>query len=153
MEPQWLYYSEVADILSISEDDVKQLIKDERLVSVGNGRARRVTRHSLKLYRALYEHLPPPAPSLITGYVYLIRYGEYHKIGIAKNVRERIVQMQVGLPEVVTIVHTIPTNNMIRAETMLHERYAAYRVRGEWFRLSEDHLDFICSRRAMMFDE
>jgi hypothetical protein len=65
MEPQWLYYSEVADILSISEDDVKQLIKDERLVSVGNGRARRVTRHSLKLYRALYEHLPPPAPSAL----------------------------------------------------------------------------------------
>ena len=75
----------------------------------------------------------------IPGYIYLIasEQGEY-KIGRTRNVRDRYKMIRIHLPFPVSIVHIIKSDDYIKAEIALHARYAAKRLNGEWFRLSEE---------------
>ena len=61
---------------------------------------------------------PKPAQdeSVVTGVVYLIRMGEFHKIGKSNDPGRRVYEL--GL------------------EAYWHRRFAAQRANGEWFRLS-----------------
>lgn len=69
--------------------------------------------------------------------LYLIRgnNGKY-KIGIAKNPKKRLKQLQTGNPELLTIIETYQTNNASKIEKALHNRYSHLRKEGEWFELS-----------------
>ena len=72
------------------------------------------------------------------GKVYLIESKtngcvEY-KIGItSKNVATRLHQMQTGNPATLKIISSYTTNNYIKLETILHNLYKRYNIRGEWF--------------------
>lgn len=65
------------------------------------------------------------------------------KIGRTADPEKRILNFGVHLPFTVGIVHIIPTDNMVQLETMLHRRFASKRVKGEWFILDGDDLDYI----------
>jgi hypothetical protein len=67
------------------------------------------------------------------GYVYIIRAGEYYKIGRAIDVRRRVSQL--SLPFEIDIVHTITVSDMARAERYVHNLMRDKRLRGEWYAL------------------
>ncbi|MBU0491030.1 MAG: GIY-YIG nuclease family protein [Chloroflexi bacterium] len=75
------------------------------------------------------------------GYVYLVQALEIadrrFKIGRGKNPKKRLQGLQSGSPVRLVIALTIPTDHMGRLEKGLHARFAAQRLHGEWFRLSE----------------
>jgi len=72
------------------------------------------------------------------GYVYLMKSGDdKYKIGIAKNLTLRLAQLQTGNPEILQLIHSFPSSNAKDSETRLHNKYAEYRVRNEWFLLPE----------------
>ena len=77
------------------------------------------------------------------GWVYLIRSGrsDYYKIGLAKDPKVRLHQLQVGNPEELSIVHTIECEDVVEVEDGLHNRFVRQHHRGEWYRLSAEDVE------------
>lgn len=81
------------------------------------------------------------------GYVYLMRGDRWHKIGRCQNPADRLAGM-TRLPFPVSLVCTIPTDNMNALEKQLHQRYAAQRTNGEWFLLTDEQVAEIVAMSA-----
>ena len=74
--------------------------------------------------------------SVVTGVVYLIRMGEFHKIGKSNDAGRRNYELGLRLPEKHDVVHVIDTDDPSGIEAYWHRRFASQRANGEWFRLS-----------------
>jgi Meiotically Up-regulated Gene 113 (MUG113) protein len=73
------------------------------------------------------------------GVVYLIQ-GEGMtaiKIGHGTDATTRLKQFQIGCPVLLKIIREIPSTDCAKLERTLHQRYKAYKVRGEWFELPD----------------
>lgn len=81
------------------------------------------------------------APDRI-GFIYLARNerNQLIKIGFSKNPKTRESTLQSEEPEV-RIIRT--RSGTLKEEREIHFRFSTQRVRGEWFRLSEDDIDSI----------
>lgn len=88
-----------------------------------------------------------PKPKVLRGYVYLLKMvnGDYYKIGRTKNYQNRLETFGVKLPFSVEYEYIIQTKDMYALESELHQRFAAKRVNGEWFALSQVDIDYIKS--------
>lgn len=74
--------------------------------------------------------------------VYFIGYdGGPIKIGHSVNPTARLVDLQMGSHEDLRILATMPGG--LRKERELHRRFAAHRLRGEWFSPVEEVLEFV----------
>lgn len=84
--------------------------------------------------------------NLSFGYVYVIESSDgLFKIGHSKNnPHKRLIALQIGSPHRLSIAFTLRTPFYVEIERDLHKRYAAKRVRGEWFALEEN--DFLYMR-------
>jgi len=85
-----------------------------------------------------------PAPHL--GYVYFIRTTEAIKIGYTKNTPSRFSNLQTSNPE--TLVFLGATRGTKEDERDLHQMFCHLQIRGEWFRVEEELLDYIKSALA-----
>lgn len=74
------------------------------------------------------------------GYVYLMRSGDRHKIGITSDIDRRLAQIGKQSPYPMEVVHTIRSPYPKSVETRLHELYKRARVHGEWFAFSDDDI-------------
>ena len=69
--------------------------------------------------------------------MYFIKAGEYLKIGIAKDVKNRLSALQTGNPirfELCGIVDNLSRSQATHYEKKLHIFYRNCRVNGEWFK-------------------
>lgn len=67
------------------------------------------------------------------GWVYVVGFLNYVKIGFtSKSIEERMVGLQTGCPERITIYSTFRGSKQY--EDYFHKRFAAYNTQGEWFR-------------------
>lgn len=82
---------------------------------------------------------PVDASAAIGPCVYLIKANKWYKIGYTTYFRHRIKQLATQPPFETQILHIIKVPNQA-AELFLHERYAQYRIRGEWFTLPGDDI-------------
>lgn len=75
--------------------------------------------------------------------VYLMQDGSRYKIGISKNVEQRLATFKTGNPNVQLVTATRPVSRHMaeRLERRLHDQYAAQHVAGEWFVLLDDEPD------------
>jgi hypothetical protein len=89
-------------------------------------------------------------PQPVDGFVYLIRSGKYYKIGCSNDAGRRAYEIALQLPEPVTRVHVIPTDDPYGIERYWHQRFADKRVNGEWFRLNSQDVKAFKRRRAFM---
>jgi hypothetical protein len=74
------------------------------------------------------------------GYVYLLKAvspENHYKIGLSSKPTKRIETLNVKLPFPITPIHVAYVDDMRGTESLLHERYASKRVRGEWFCLED----------------
>ena len=86
----------------------------------------------------------PPPKKARTGYVYLIRSGEYHKIGLTRrNPDTRLKELTT--PEGVTMVHYIETSDPEGLEQFLHHTFKDKRAEREWFRLTDEDVEWVCN--------
>lgn len=67
------------------------------------------------------------------GHVYFLRGQNRVKIGHSSDVRKRFETLRTACPEPVRIVKVLKGG--VRVERRMHERFAEYRVKGEWFEL------------------
>ena len=78
-----------------------------------------------------------------SGYVYLINAGEFYKIGISRNINQRVTKLSTLPPFNITLVCIIKTDDMMGLEKELHETFSEKRVNGEWFTLSGEDVSYI----------
>ena len=57
------------------------------------------------------------------------------KIGISSNPDRRLQVVQVGYPWDLTLAHSVKVINACLTEKKLHDKFADFRLRGEWFDL------------------
>lgn len=78
------------------------------------------------------------------GWIYLLR-GEngLYKIGMTKRTPDqRLAEFSPKLPFDSLLVDTIESQDAVRLELEIHERFADKRVRGEWFALNQEDLNW-----------
>jgi Meiotically up-regulated gene 113 len=75
------------------------------------------------------------------GVVYMIRCGEFCKIGYTREGNSRIQHIRNLLPQDSELVHAIETDDALGVEAYWHRRFAENRVRGEWFKLTDADID------------
>jgi hypothetical protein len=82
------------------------------------------------------------------GYIYCLhdQLGHY-KLGLTKNLDNRIKQLSTQPPFDLSLEFSFKVIFATEYEASLHRRYAAKRLRGEWFNLTPDDLTEI-KRRA-----
>ena len=87
------------------------------------------------------------SPVGAAGFVYLMRSGKYHKIGHTNSIGRREYELGIQLPEAVTVIHQIETDDPEGIEAYWHNRFAAKRARGEWFKLTAQDVAAFKRRR------
>lgn len=72
------------------------------------------------------------------GWVYLLKSGEFYKIGRGSNLERRVKQVSTAMPETLDLVHSIKTDDAVGIENYWHRRFKDKRANGEWFKLSTE---------------
>ena len=83
----------------------------------------------------LVAYGPLPVPRYRSG-VYFIQCQEFVKIGLARDVQRRFVQLRQGIPfrcRLIGVVPAEPPQTLREVERDFHQRFKAYHHIGEWF--------------------
>lgn len=78
-------------------------------------------------------------------YVYFIQTGDAIKVGIASDLAKRMVNVQVGNPHKIEVLHSISTSEeeARKIESQIHELFKRTHLNGEWFHANQFMIDFI----------
>jgi hypothetical protein len=108
---------------------------------------------------ALLGELPPESsgqinkresePEVILGFVYLMKHGRHYKIGKTNATGRREYELAIQLPERLTTVHVIKTDDPDGIEAYWHKRFGQKRANGEWFALDNGDIAAFKRRRFM----
>lgn len=63
------------------------------------------------------------------------------KIGVSRNVEERLAVLQRGMPQKLECIGFIKGD--FKDENLLHDKFSHLRIRGEWFKADDELLDFL----------
>lgn len=87
---------------------------------------------------ALRDALHKQDDAVSIGYVYLVQHGsrQEYKIGRTNNLLRREGELRTELPEKLSPIHTIATDDPSGVERYWHMRFSDKRKNGEWFALA-----------------
>ncbi len=75
--------------------------------------------------------------------IYIIKCGEYHKIGVTSNIKKRMRNMQTNAPLPLELVYIKECDNAEELETYVHNKYFYKQTVGEWFKIKDGDIDEI----------
>lgn len=74
------------------------------------------------------------------GYVYFVQCNNVVKIGMAKDLNNRVKVYGVNSPFKTKLLHYIKTENKKELEAFFHETFSNKRTDGEWFELTKQDI-------------
>lgn len=87
---------------------------------------------------------PEPKPRrVLPGFIYVIKSGQYTKIGRTQDLKTRIGSIGAKLPIEPVVIATYPVDDSAAAEATLHSLFAKKRLNGEWFDLDDTDIEQI----------
>lgn len=156
------YKDEIIEVLkdSLQERSTIQSQHIQRMeAAIGNGFSHYLNRlndleratEKLKKERAELERvkteIKKSKPNNNYGFVYLFHNTENdsYKIGLSKDPEKRLGAIKTSLSSDVEMILSIETGDMVSLESYLHDRFKDRRIRGEWFKLTKEDVDYIKS--------
>jgi Meiotically Up-regulated Gene 113 (MUG113) protein len=85
----------------------------------------------------------------VFGYVYLMKFGKFYKLGRSNAAGRREYELGIQLPERLKTVHVIRTDDPAGIEAYWHRRFEEKRKNGEWFDLSAAEVAAFNRRKFM----
>jgi hypothetical protein len=104
----------------------------------------------MRLYKALGKK-PAQKPAAEAGFVYFVVSGDFIKIGFSRSIDERMFRFATDSPLPVELLHFEP--GTFKTEKIVHKHFAHLRARGEWFRKTQELLDYIEQRKEIFKDK
>lgn len=87
-------------------------------------------------------------------HVYLLESGGYYKIGRTTNITKRVSELaKTIVPFQTNVVMTILVRDAVGVERVMHQEYAKYRVKGEWFLFDWATLKRVKRRLVVLSEE
>lgn len=74
--------------------------------------------------------------------VYIVKAGDFIKVGVTEDIERRMKTLQAGCPLAVELIHTIPHASR-ETESEFHRRLAEHHLWYEWFKLTPAVQQFI----------
>ena len=77
--------------------------------------------------------------------IYFVKSGDYVKIGLSSNIKERLTDLQTGNPEPLELLYSYPIkkHKPINIEQAHHYRFRKHHHYNEWFHLSDEIKNYI----------
>lgn len=91
----------------------------------------------------------PRSATAADGVVYLLRSGQFYKLGRTNAFGRRERELAIQLPQKANTVHTIKTDDPQGIEAYWHARFSSKRAHGEWFKLEPSDVAAFKRRRFM----
>lgn len=76
----------------------------------------------------------------MSEYIYVLKSGDFYKIGRTAKLDERIKRLSIQLPFPVKLVMAYEVRDAVFEEDFWHTELEDKRVNGEWFELSENDI-------------
>ena len=86
------------------------------------------------------NHINKPKKINAKGFIYVICDSRYYKIGFSKSPKERLRNFKTSN---ILIETTAIYEGCFDDEKALHEHFSEFKIMGEWFNLTQDHLSYI----------
>jgi hypothetical protein len=126
---------EAARRLGISTADVMRAVRQNEIPTIAGEAETLIPADAI-------QNLPPCAPTIVVeSCVYFIRCGEFVKIGKADDLIKRFKGLRTSMPHDLELLMSLPGS--VPEERGFHDRFAAHRHRGEWFRLEGSLAEFL----------
>ena len=76
-------------------------------------------------------------------FIYVIQAKEFYKIGIADDIKDRVATLQTSNPHRLRVVLCQRHRGAEHTEQYLHKYFDKKRRAGEWFKLSDEDVEWI----------
>lgn len=77
------------------------------------------------------------------SYLYLLHCEGFYKIGITKNPKKRMSELQVGNPFKINPIGFYKTKDAEGLECTIHNTFRFVNVSGEWFKIPDEYINTI----------
>jgi hypothetical protein len=115
------------------------------------GRTKLFTKDDFRRIKQTMKKKIVERPLAEEGVVYFVASGDFIKIGFSRSMKSRMQKFFTESPLPAILLHNEP--GTFKTEKSLHRQFGHLRAKGEWFRKTQELLDYIEERKRLLTDQ